>query len=331
MRQRGQISDNSGSGQQHAHMSRRSAFGLACAVAAASQAGRSSVAASSKLSPPIIGISTLGFGSYTNEQLAAELAGQGIKLIQLFLNQKDSRYWKYNGRTNVKELGERRCRQIADAYRQHGIEIHSIGVYTNLLHAEASERAANLAYFEDMMAVARAMDVSMLVTESGHYEPPGPAPRIPYYLQGKVWFQTLDTFKKLAEAADRHKVTVLLEPFFGSFFTSAKRTRVFIEEVGSPRICALLDPANLLEINDLEEMFQQLGPYIRCMHAKDRKLHADAGVPAGQGDIDYVNFMRLAMRHTPNVPVILEYVGPSTYRKALSYVRQAVRQALSGG
>ena len=51
----------------------------------------------------------------------------------------------------------------------------------------------------------------------------------------------------------------------------------------SPRIRALLDPANLLELNDLEEMFDQLESWIDCLHAKDRKLHVDRGVPAGQG------------------------------------------------
>jgi hypothetical protein len=28
-------------------------------------------------------------------------------------------------------------------------------------------------------------------------------------------------------------------------------------------------------------MFDQLGPWIDCLHAKDRKLHVDRGVPAG--------------------------------------------------
>ena len=87
------------------------------------------------------------------------------------------------------------------------------------------------------------------------------------------------------------------------------------EEIGSPRIRALLDPANLLEVNDLEEMFEPAQPWIDCLHAKDRKLHVDQGVPAGQGDLDYVKFVTLAADHTPNAPLVLEYVGPSDYQR----------------
>lgn len=98
------------------------------------------------------------------------------------------------------------------------------------------------------------------------------------------------TGQELAALAERHNAVVLLEPFFRGFPASAKRTRLFLEEVGSPRIRALLDPANLIEANDLEEMFGQLGRYTNCLHAKDRKLHVDRGVPAGQGDLDYRHF-----------------------------------------
>jgi len=126
--------------------------------------------------------------------------------------------------------------------------------------------------------------------------------------------------------AERHNAVVLLEPFFRGFLASAKRTRLFLEEVDSPRLRALLDPANLLEVNDLEEMFGQLGHHIDCLHAKDRKLHVDRGVPAGQGDLDYRRFVTLAAERTPHAPLILEYVGPADYRQALAYLRQILRQ-----
>ena len=80
-------------------------------------------------------------------------------------------------------------------------------------------------------------------------------------------------------------------------------------------------------MNDQEEMFEQLGPFIDCLHAKDRKLHVDRGVPAGQGDLDYLEFVRLAAQHTPQAPLILEYVGPDDYKQALAHLRQAIKQA----
>jgi len=273
-----------------------------------------------------VGISTLGFPKHTNAQLAEELAGRGIRTVQLFLNQSDSRYWKYNGRSDLSDLTASRCAAIARAYGSAGLTIHSIGVYTNLIHGDAAERQANLVYFESMMKAGKEMDVRTFITEAGHYEPEGPAPNVAHHFQEEVWRRMLTTVRQLAELAERHDATVLMEPFFGGFLASAKRTRVFLQEVNSPRIRALLDPANLLEVDDLEEMFDQLSPWIDCLHAKDRKLHVDQGVAAGQGDLDYRKLVSLAVRRTPQAPLILEYVGPDDYQQAQQYLQKAMRE-----
>ncbi|MBL7223170.1 MAG: sugar phosphate isomerase/epimerase [Candidatus Brocadiae bacterium] len=274
-----------------------------------------------------IGMATTGFRDYTNSRLAGELAKRKIRTVQLFLTQSDSNYWKYNGRNDLTALTADRCKEIAGTYRSAGIAIHSIGVYTNLIHPDEAERKANLAYFEAMMKVGGHMGVRTFITEAGHYHAEGPAPREARYFKEDVWKTMVGTAKQLAKIADGCNATVLVEPYFQSFFASAKRTRVFLEEVGSPRIRALLDPANLLELNDLEEMFAQLASWIDCLHAKDRKLHTRRGVPAGKGDLDYPKFVALAAKHTPQAPLILEYVGPKDYDQAIAHLRKTLREA----
>ena len=127
--------------------------------------------------------------------------------------------------------------------------------------------------------------------------------------------------------AEKFDARILLEPFHLGFFATAKRLRLFLEEVNSQRIRALLDPANLIEVNDLDEMFHQLGPWIDCLHAKDRRLHTSLGVAAGQGHLDYPAFVTLAAKYTPQAPLILEYVGAEDYKSALAHLRDAMRQA----
>ena len=115
-----------------------------------------------------IGIATTDFREHGNSDLARELAGQGIRTIQLFFTQTDRRYWKYEGRSGLPGLTPERAREIAAAYRSQGISIHSIGVYTTLVHADPAERKANLAYFDAMMKVGAYMGVRTFVTEAGH-------------------------------------------------------------------------------------------------------------------------------------------------------------------
>ena len=273
-----------------------------------------------------IGIATLGFPGFSNEQLAKLLAERGINMVQLFFSQTDSQYWKYNGRSDLSDMTTSRSKSIASTYLSAGIKIHSLGVYTNLIHPDENERQKNLDYFEAMMKIAVAMGVRYLITEAGHYHPEGPAPAVAYHFQEEVWKRTITTGKRLAAMAENHGVTVLLEPFFRGFLASAKRTRLFLEEVDSPQMRVLLDPANLLELNDLNEMFDQLMPWIDCLHAKDRQLHVDRGVPAGQGDLDYTRFVSLVAQRTPHAPMILEYVGPNDYQQALQHLRNTMQK-----
>jgi sugar phosphate isomerase/epimerase len=310
---------------------RREAMKAGMAAAAASvAAGVSGNSVSAALKAPrawpVMGVSTLGFHACTNEELAQEFAGEGVKVVQLFLNQRDSRYWQYNGRSDLSELTPERCRKIADAYRSRDIAIHSIGVYTNLIHPDDGERDANLAYFDAMIQAGKVMGVNVFITEAGHYEPEESTAHVPYYLQEAVWYRTVETGKRLARIAEKYDATILLEPFYRGFLTSAKRTRLFVEAIDSPRIRVLLDPANLLELNDIDEMFSQLKPWIDCLHAKDRALHVPQGVAAGEGDLDYNSFVALAAKHAPHAPFILEYVGPEDYRHALKIVRNAAAQ-----
>jgi len=273
---------------------------------------------------PVVGVATFGFGAFTNDELAQELAANKVNTIQLFLSQADSNYWRYNSRNDLSSLDASRCKEIADTYREAGIAIHSIGVYTNLIHGDEAERKANLEYFEEMFRVGTDMGVHTFITEAGHYEPEGDAHGVPHHFQEAVWHQMVDTGKTLATVAEAYDATVLYEPFYRGFLASAKRVRLFIEAIDSPRARVLLDPANLIELNDIEEMFAQLGPYIDCMHAKDRKLHVDAGVAAGEGDVDYDVFVAQTAKHTPHAPFIVEYVGPEDYKQALAVLQDAI-------
>jgi sugar phosphate isomerase/epimerase len=307
--------------------SRREVLRAAAGTALAVRACSAMLAGAKRPRAVTIGMATTEFRKHTNSQLAKELHQEGIRTIQLFLTQTDSNYWKYNGRSDLAGLTTGRAAEIAATYRSAGIAIHSIGVYTNLIHPDEAERRANLAYFEAMMKLGSHMGVGTFITEAGHYRPKGPEPGEPHHWQEQVWRTMVATGKELARLADSHEATVLFEPYFQGFLASAKRTRMFLEEVGSPRIGALLDPANLLEVNDLEEMFNQLQPWIRCFHAKDRKLHVVKGVAAGQGDLDYRKFVSLAAERKPTAPLILEYVGADNFRQALAHLRTAIRQA----
>jgi sugar phosphate isomerase/epimerase len=250
-----------------------------------------------------------------------------VKSIQLFFTQKDSNLWRYGQRMDLSGMTPARVKEIAETYRAAGITIHGLGVYLTLIHGDAAERKLNLANFDAVMKLGRAAGIRTYLSEMGHWHPPGPAPAVSYDWQDEVWNLSISTAKELAVAAEANDATILLEPIYRSVLASAKRARLFLEEVGSKHVRAQLDPANLLEVNDLEEMFGQLQPWIGGIHAKDRKYHVTAGVGAGKGDMDYTKFVALAADKAPGVPLVVEYVGTKDYKEALAHLRATMAAA----
>jgi len=267
-----------------------------------------------------IGLATLGFGDLTNEEMAAAAAEEKLDCVQLFLAQKDSKFFAYNKRSDVTGLAANECKRIADAYRSKGIDVPSIGVYTNLIEPDDDERQKNIDYFTEMMRVATDMGIRMLATECGAVIKDGKK-NLDESLADEAYPRLIESTKKLIEQAEKYDVIIVFEPFFHDLLATAKGVRDFIEEINHPRIRVQLDPANLLPHNSLEEMFNALAPYVKALHAKDRTLHITPGVPAGEGDLDYAKFVALCKQYCPEIPLVIEYVNQTNYKQALEHLR----------
>jgi sugar phosphate isomerase/epimerase len=268
-----------------------------------------------------LGLATNGFNSLTNDEMAQLAADAKLDCVQLFFTQKDSNYWRYNKPVDVSAVTEAECRRIAKAYRSRGLEIQALGVYANLIEPDEAEREKNFQYFADMMRIAQTMNVRLLLSECGSIIVPGKGRDLSASLDERAWPRLVEMTRRLIPLAEKHNVTLAIESYFQDLLGSATAVRYFMEEINHPRVRALLDPANLLPHNTVEEMFNALAPYIVALHAKDRKLHITAGVAAGKGDLDYRKYIALARKHCPNLPLVLEYVSPQSYQAALAHVR----------
>jgi sugar phosphate isomerase/epimerase len=271
--------------------------------------------------PMKLGLATNGFNNLTNDEMAQLAADAKLDCVQLFFTQKDSNYWRYNKPVDVSAVTEAECHRIAKAYRGRGLEIQALGVYANLIEPDEAEREKNFQYFADMMRIAQTMNVRMLISECGSIIVPGKGRDLSASLDERAWPRLVEMTRRLIPLAEKHNVTIAIESYFQDLLGSATSVRYFMEEINHPRVRVLLDPANLLPHNTLEEMFNALAPYIVALHAKDRKLHVTAGVAAGKGDLDYRKYIALVRKHCPNVPLVLEYVNPQSYQAALAHVR----------
>jgi sugar phosphate isomerase/epimerase len=271
-----------------------------------------------------VGIVTRSFPEMTNEQAAAFMAQTGFETTELCLSQTDSKYWVYNGISDISALTAARVATIADIYRSQGIEVCSLGVFTNLIETDEAKRAANLAYFERHMQYASEARIPVVATECG-FDPASRGVRVDVY--ESRFNLLLDSLSWLCERAGWYGVDLALEPCVIDVVPSAKRMADTISQVGSPRLRVLLDPANLIANSSERDMFDYLAPHIAYFHGKDRKVNDAKGRVVGDGDIDWPLFLRLYHERCEGKPFIIEYVNAGNCAEILRRVREYDRMS----
>ncbi|MBT3273674.1 MAG: sugar phosphate isomerase/epimerase [Spirochaetales bacterium] len=259
-----------------------------------------------------LGVVTRSFPELDNVQTAALLKAEGFSSTELCFSQSDSKYWAYNGRSDLSDMTDERSMEIVESYRSEGIFIAALGVFTNLLDPDESERGANLGYFERMMQIASYNGIPAVSTECGFM----PGNRGINSDEYELRFDRLkDSFAKLCAIGDRYSVDIALEPCVIDVVPSAKRTADFIEQMGSPRVKVLLDPANLIANSSEEDMFHYLSDHVAYFHGKDRKVNDAKGRVVGDGDINWPLFLSLYHEHSEGTPIIFEYVTSDNFRE----------------
>jgi sugar phosphate isomerase/epimerase len=212
-----------------------------------------------------------------------------------------------------------RCRQVRDAYLAAGLEIVGFAGYRNLIHPDAAEREAGLRLMEHWIRHARDLGTTLVATETGTLDP-RPWSWHPDNASPATWDRLLDALRRLTGIAAEHGVTVGVEPFSGNVVNSAARARAMLDQVASPALGIVFDPANLLGPENADRRdeviaagLRLLAPEIVLAHAKDYAPPKTAGdrptLPAaGQGIIDFARYLRGLQEVGYRGHVILEHL-----------------------
>ena len=254
-----------------------------------------------------VGVVSRSFPGLDNRQVAAFMAEHGFSTTELCLTAADSNYWVYNGNSDLSGMSDQRFAEICKIYRDQGIELVSLGVFTNLIEPDDAKRDKNLAYFKRHIAWAGQNKIPYVSTECG-FDPEHRGVRTSCY--ESAIDRIKDSFRILIEECEKWNVSIALETCVIDVIPSAKRARDILRQVGSDRLKILLDPANLIANSDEEDMFKYLAPHIAYFHGKDRKVNDCYGRAVGDGEIDWPKFLKLYHRYTDGLPFILEYVTP---------------------
>jgi sugar phosphate isomerase/epimerase len=196
-----------------------------------------------------------------------------------------------------------RCALIARAFQDRELVLDAISGTFNMLQARATGDPAaeseNLRRLELLASACRWVDTRVITLCTGTCDPGDMWKWHPDNVRRGAWKELVGVMKQVAAIADRHEVTMAIEPETGNVVNSAIKARMLLEDVGSPWIKVVIDPANLFHPGDLprmreflDEAFEWLGSYIVLAHAKE--LAPDGrpdGLAPGQGVLDWDHYL----------------------------------------
>jgi len=186
---------------------------------------------------------------------------------------------------------------IAEAARNTGVALAAVSGTYNMIHPDPAVRARGLARLDVLAGSAHAMGTRLLTLCTGTRDAQDQWRHHPDNTSAAAWGDLICEMEKAIAIAERHDVDLGIEPELANVISSAEKARHLLDDLASPRLRIVLDPANLFEVETdsarariIAKAIDLLGPDIAMAHAKDR--HADGSfATAGTGVVDFGYFL----------------------------------------
>ena len=226
------------------------------------------------------------------------------------------------------EIGGGVAQDIAAAANTSGVNIAAISATYNMIHPDPRQRADGLRRLGLIIARARVMGTSLVTLCTGTRDAQDQWRHHKDNDSAEAWRDLVTEMAKALELAERHDVSLGIEPELANVISSAAHAIRLLAELQSERLKIVLDPANLFEIESevqrqrlVEEAIDLLGERIVMAHAKDRDA-AGKAVAAGRGVIDFRHFVSCLRTVGFDGPLVTHGLDESDAVPVAAFLRQ---------
>lgn len=195
------------------------------------------------------------------------------------------------------EISEAEAQAVAEAAGKTGVEIVAVSGTYNMIHPDLALRQAGHRRLAVIAERCAAMSTSLITLCTGTRDPLDQWREHPDNDAPEAWRDLLKAMEAAVEIAERYNVDLGIEPELANVINSAEKARRLIDELKSPRIKIVLDPANLFEIETpdaqrtiVSSAIDLLADRIVMAHAKDRNPDGSF-TTAGRGVLDYGHYL----------------------------------------
>lgn len=225
------------------------------------------------------------------------------------------------------------ARAVADAAQASGVQVIALSGTYNMIHPDPAVRLAGHARLAVLAAAASGMGTRLLTLCTGSRDPEDQWRAHPGNDAPDAWRDLLEAMATAIAIADRHDVDLGIEPELANVVSSAAKARRLIDELGSPRLKIVLDPANLFEVASLAEQHRIVAGGIDLLsdrivmgHAKDRTA-AGEFTTAGQGVLDYPHYLACLRRAGFAGPLVAHGLAAAEAAPVAAFLRRTAAEA----
>lgn len=249
------------------------------------------------------------------------VAGHGIRCVQFNFSAA--------GRATLPdEIDPALIERIRRAATVRGIALPAVSGTFNLVHPAAEVRRDGLRRLRVLAPACAALGARVVTLCTGTRDPDDMWRWHPENAGPDAWRDLVVSLREAIALARDAGVLVAVEPEAGNVVNTAQRARRLLDELESPELKIVMDPANLVGSGDpsrsrevLEEAFALLHDDIVLAHAKDVARDGASFAPAGSGLLDYGLYLDLLARSGYDGSLVLHSLGEDDVASAVAFLR----------
>ena len=199
-------------------------------------------------------------------------------------------------------IDPRQATRVAEASAHTGVAIVAVSGTYNMIHPDPHVRTVGLRRLAVLAARCADLSTGLITLCTGTRDPIDQWKRHPDNETPAAWHDLRTALETALSIAERHGIDLGIEPETGNVVSSAGKARRLIDEMNSPRLKVVIDPANLFEVAALDEQrdvvstaIDLLADRIVLAHAKDREPDGRV-TTAGRGVLDYDHYFERLRR-----------------------------------
>ena len=224
------------------------------------------------------------------------------------------------------------CKSICEAEKRHDVDIVALSGTFNMAHPDVNVRTNGLARLDVVLSVAARIGIPTVTLCTGSRDADNMWRRHVENDSDDAWRDMRDTMQMALALADKHDVTLAIEPELNNVVNSAAKARRLLDEMRSPRLKIVIDGANLISPGRMDHMQTTLSEGIELLadnivlaHAKELPPpdHAEP-VAIGDGTLDFDHYLNMLRRVGFDGPLIVHGIAEAHAVASFRFLKQRV-------